>query len=45
MSITQDPLPLLNDPIAQTLLQSTIPAYLAYVADDGIPRVIPIWFH
>ena len=36
---------LLNEPIAQTLLQSTIPARLAYVATDGLPRVVPIWFH
>lgn len=36
---------LLNDPIAQELLHSTIPARLAYVWRDGTPRVIPIWFH
>lgn len=36
---------LLNDPIAQDLLQSTIPARLAYVWHDGTPRVVPIWFH
>jgi hypothetical protein len=35
----------LDDPIAQTLLHSTIPARLAYNCRDGTPRVIPIWFH
>jgi hypothetical protein len=35
----------LDDPIAQTLLHSTIPARVAYVWPDGTPRVIPIWFH
>ncbi|MCA0457965.1 MAG: pyridoxamine 5'-phosphate oxidase family protein [Chloroflexi bacterium] len=41
----QGDLSLLNDPIAQTLLTSTNMARLAYVWDDGTPRVIPIWFH
>lgn len=36
---------LLQDPVAQNLLQSTIPARLAYVWGDGSPRVIPIVFH
>ena len=36
---------LLNDPVAQKLLQSTIPARMAYVWRDGSPRVIPTWFH
>lgn len=36
---------LLNDPVAQKLLHSTIPARMAYVWSDGSPRVIPIWFH
>ena len=36
---------LLNDPVAQELLASTIPARLAYNWLDGTPRVIPIWFH
>jgi hypothetical protein len=35
---------LLNDPVAQELLKSTIPARLAYIALDGTPRVIPVWF-
>jgi hypothetical protein len=35
----------LSDPVAQALLQSTIPARLAYTWHDGTPRVVPIWFH
>src|SRR5687768_14119365 len=38
-------LALLEHPIAQQLLQSTIPARLVYVALDGTPRVIPMQFH
>jgi hypothetical protein len=45
MAITQGSLALLDDPIAQELLRSTIPARLAYVWLDGTPRVVPIWFH
>lgn len=41
----QGDLTLLDDPIAQQLLQSRNPARLAYVWDDGTPRVVPIWFH
>lgn len=41
----QGDLALLDDPIAQQLLQSRNPARLAYVWDDGTPRVVPIWFH
>jgi len=36
---------LLNDPIAERLLTSTLPAHLAYTWRDGTPRVVPIWFH
>ena len=36
---------LLDDPVAQRLLQSTIPARLAYNWHDGTPRVVPIGFH
>jgi hypothetical protein len=36
---------LLDDPVAQQLLASTIPARLAYSWTDGTPRVVPIWFH
>jgi Pyridoxamine 5'-phosphate oxidase len=35
----------LADPVAQTLLGSSIPARLAYTWTDGTPRVVPIWFH
>jgi len=45
MAAAQGNLELLDDPIAQELLQSTIPARLAYTWSDGTPRVVPIWFH
>jgi hypothetical protein len=45
MAARQGDVTLLSDPVAQTLLQSTIPARLAYVWPDGTPRVVPIWFH
>jgi len=45
MSVKQGDLALLEDPIAQELLNSQIPARLAYVWTDGSPRVVPIWFH
>ena len=45
MPVPQGSLELLDDPIAKELLQSTIPARLAYIGMDGSPRVIPIWFH
>lgn len=35
----------LNEPLAQELLRSSIPARLAYTGRDGAPRVIPIAFH
>jgi len=41
----QGSLALLDDPVAQTLLHSAIPARLAYVWPDGTPRLVPIWFH
>ena len=31
--------------VAQQLLQSAIPAHLAYTWHDGTPRVVPMWFH
>ena len=34
-----------TDPVARRLLQSTIPARLAYTWLDGSPRVVPICFH
>jgi hypothetical protein len=36
---------LLSEAIATDLLQSRIPARLAYTGSDGMPRVVPIWFH
>jgi hypothetical protein len=45
MATQQGDLALLEDPIAQQLLQSRIPARLAYTWHDGSPRVVPIWFH
>ena len=45
MPVKQGSLELLQHPASQQLLQSTIPARLAYIWTDGTPRVIPIWFH
>ena len=45
MPVKQGSLDLLQHPAAKELLQSKIPARLAYVWTDGTPRVIPIWFH
>jgi hypothetical protein len=45
MATKQGSLDLLNDPIAQELLKSNIPARLSYVWLDGSPRVVPVWFH
>ena len=36
---------ILDNPIAQELLHSKVPARLAYIWPDGTPRVVPIWFH
>lgn len=41
----EDVLRVLSDPLAQELIQSSIPARLAYVGPDGFPRAIPIGFH
>lgn len=35
----------LNDKVAQELLESNELARLAYTGTDGTPRVVPIWFH
>ena len=45
MSVKQGGLGLLQHPVSLELLESRIPARLAYVWMDGTPRVIPIWFH
>jgi hypothetical protein len=45
VAVKQGDLALLQHPASRELLQSKIPARLAYVWTDGTPRVIPIWFH
>lgn len=45
MATKQGSVELLKDPVAQQLLQSRLPASLAYNWTDGTPRVVPIWFH
>lgn len=45
MSAERGDVALLNDPVAQELLQSRQLAHFAYVAPDGTPRNVPIWFH
>jgi PPOX class probable F420-dependent enzyme len=45
MEMKRGDLALLANPVAQQLLQSTIPARLAYLALDGTPRVVPMQFH
>jgi nitroimidazol reductase NimA-like FMN-containing flavoprotein (pyridoxamine 5'-phosphate oxidase superfamily) len=34
----------IDDPTAQLLLESRAPARLAWIAADGAPRVVPMWF-
>jgi len=45
LPVKQGDIGLLQHPASQELLNSKIPARLAYVWMDGTPRVIPIWFH
>jgi hypothetical protein len=45
MTTKQGDVGLLNDPVAQGMLQSKMPARFAYNWTDGTPRVVPIWFH
>lgn len=45
MPTKQEDPALFDDPVAQRLPQSTIPARVAYVWRDESPRVIPIGFH
>ncbi|HKW18222.1 MAG TPA: pyridoxamine 5'-phosphate oxidase family protein [Terriglobales bacterium] len=45
MPVKQGGIELLKHPASKELLQSKIPARLAYVWTDGTPRVVPIWFH
>ena len=35
----------MTDPVARRLLESANPARLAYIAQDGTPRVVPVGFH
>ncbi len=45
MATRQGDLALLQDPVAQKLLNAPIPGQLAYTWLDGTPRVLPIGFH
>lgn len=45
MTTEQGSLALLQDPVAQQLLRSKLPARLAYNWRDGTPRLVPIGFH
>jgi hypothetical protein len=45
MPTKQGDVGLLDDPVAQKMLQSTVPARFAYNWTDGTPRVVPIGFH
>ncbi len=45
MVTEQGSVDLLDDPVAQQLLGSRLPAHLAYNWTDGTPRVVPIGFH
>lgn len=45
MPTKQGGLELLNDPVAQEMLQAPFPMRLAYNWTDGTPRVVPIGFH
>ncbi len=40
-----DVMQVLNDPLAQDLMQSNIPVRMAYTGVDGFPRVVPLGFH
>ncbi len=44
MPSKQGDVDLLQDPVAQQLLQSKSLAHLAYTWHDGTPRVVPIGF-
>jgi hypothetical protein len=45
METKRGDLSLLDHPVAQELLMSTVPARVAYIALDGTPRVVPMQFH
>ena len=44
-ALPQGDLRLLESDVAGRLLESTIPARVAYCATDGTPRVVATWFH
>ena len=43
MSAKRGSVALLEDPVAMELMHSDIPARLAYIGRDGLPRVVPVW--
>jgi hypothetical protein len=45
MPTQQGDVALIHDPVAQQLLQSSLPAQFAYTWSDGTPRVVPFTFH
>ena len=45
MTAAQGDLTLLQDPVAQGLLNGQTVMRLAYTWSDGTPRVVPHWFH
>ena len=45
MPMPEDVREILSDPVAVEMLNSRIPARLAYRGADGAPRVTPIWFY
>jgi PPOX class probable F420-dependent enzyme len=44
-TVARGELALLQHPVAQELLEAPLPAHLAYIAEDGRPIVVPLWFH
>ncbi|MCA2215038.1 pyridoxamine 5'-phosphate oxidase family protein [Jidongwangia harbinensis] len=44
-ALPQGDIRLLDSPAARDLLQSRIPARLAFVWPDGTPRIVATWFH
>jgi hypothetical protein len=45
VGLAQGDVGLLQTDVAKRLLASTLRARVAYVAQDGTPRVVPTWFH
>jgi hypothetical protein len=45
MTTKQGDVALLDDPVAQRMLETKTPARFAYNWSDGTPRVVPIGFH